>query len=135
MQAKLERSYRKANGNTVFVYSIAGSTAELSAFEEAQGEFFITDDTTGKPLWFSTRAYGDTVKVGISAKGSVYADLSEMEAAASLVQQFGGNLGQELARAAAAKLLGGVPANAPAPVAAPTAEPAVEETVQEQADF
>lgn len=120
MKIKLLRSYRSKNGNTVFVYSVAGTTAQLEAFKAAQGDNFREDTTTGTPLWFTTRCVGNVGTLIVTEKGKVVPDMSAFEQAASLAKQFGGNFGQELAKASVAALLGGnhpastaeVPANA-----------------------
>ena len=105
MEIKLERSYKSKVGNTVFVYSVSGTSQELTAFESAQGDNYRTDDKTGAPLWFTTRCVGDEGKLIITQNNKVVADMSAYEKAASLASQFGGNLGEELAKAAAAQLL------------------------------
>ena len=43
----------------------------------------------------------------ITSNGNVVADMSDFRKAESLASQYGGNLGQELAKASAASLLGG----------------------------
>ena len=118
MYAKYIRSYMSKKGNKVFVHSVHGTTAELEAFEEAQGEFHRTDEKTGVPLWFPTRFSGRQVDLIITQNGKIVPDTSKFDEADSLAKQYGGNLGQELARAAAANLLG---YNA-APTTAATAE-------------
>ncbi len=105
MNANLQRSYRSKNGNVTFVYAVTGSTADIEAFKKAQGEFHREDDH-GTPLWFTTKCIGDKGKLIITTKGNVVPDMSAYDKAASMAAQFGGNLGQELARQAAAALLG-----------------------------
>lgn len=116
------RSYKKRNKNNelvdVFVYHVTGSKEALAEYEKVQGEFLRTDEATGKHIFFSTRYVGDNAKLIITEKGNVVPDMSEYAKAHSLASQFGGNLGQELARNAAAKLMGGQPAT----VATPTTE-------------
>lgn len=107
MNIKLERSYKSKNGNTVFVYSVSGTSKDLAAFESAQGDNYRTDEETGAPLWFTTRCVGDEGKLIITQNNKVVPDMSAYEKAASLAAQFGGNLGEELAKAAAAQLLKG----------------------------
>jgi hypothetical protein len=106
MKIKFLRTYKK-NGNPVFVYEVNANQAEVEKLKEAQGDYFRLDEVTGKPLFFTTKNVGNTGKLIITAKGQVLADMSEYEAAASLVAQFGGNFGQELAKASVAKLMGG----------------------------
>lgn len=109
------RSYKK-NGKDIFVYHVTGSIEAIEKYKEIQGEFYREDETTKKALYFSTRYVGDNVKLLITEKGNVVPDMSEYAKAASLASQFGGNLGQELARNAAAKLMG-TPVNTSEPVA------------------
>lgn len=124
MKAKKLRSYKKPGKNpgdpaiTVFVYSVSGSKEQLEKFKTAQGDFHRVDED-GTPLWFTTRFAGDNAKLIITDRG-VIADMSEFDAAASLADQFGGNLGQELARAAANKLMGTHTEEVSAPVTKPT---------------
>lgn len=108
MKIKLIRSYRKLNKNgqptTVFVYGVDGTEEQLAAYKEAQGENFRESDD-GEPLWFSTRCVGDAGSLIVTSKGTYAPDMSAFDKAASLAAQYGGNLGQELARSAAASLL------------------------------
>jgi len=118
MKIKLIRSYKSKNGNTVFVYAVTGTPAQIEAYKAAQGDNFREDDK-GNALWFTTRCVGQTGTLIITEKGKVVPDMSAFEQAASLAKQYGGNLGAELAKAAASQLLGGnhgteEPASAPA---------------------
>ena len=107
MNVTLQRSYRsKKSGNVVFVYNVKGTQEELTQYEEIQGEHFTIDDKTSEPLWFTTRCIGDSGKLIITESGKIVADMSEFDAAASIAKQYGGDLGVELAKAAAQKLLG-----------------------------
>lgn len=106
MNVKQIRSYRNPNGNMVFVYSVSCNEKQLAEYKSAQGEYYReTEDKT--PLWFTSRSIGNTGKLIITSKNKVIADMSEFDQAASLASQYGGNLGQELAKHAAAKLMGG----------------------------
>lgn len=106
MKVKLSRSYKSKNGNTVFVYSVSGTPAQIEAYKAAQGDNYReTED--GTPLWFTTRCIGNAGTLIITEKGKVVPDMSAFEQAASLAKQYGGNFGQELARAAVANILGG----------------------------
>lgn len=109
MNVKLARSYRSKNGNNTFVYNVDGTPAQVEEFKTAQGDFYREDDKTGKPLWFTTRYIGNSGKLVITSKGKVVPDMSAFEQAASLAKQFGGNFGNELAKASVAKLLGNAP--------------------------
>jgi hypothetical protein len=106
MQAKLIRSYRSSKtGNTVFVYGVTGTKAEIASFQEIQGEFYVEDAVNG-PLWFTTKCVGQQCPLIITSNGRICADTSAFDQAASLAAQYGGNLGQEHARAAAQQLMG-----------------------------
>lgn len=117
MKIKLSRSYTSKQGNKVFVYSVSGTEAQLEEFEAAQGDNHRVDDKTGEPLWFTTRCVGNSGTLIITTNGKVVPDMSAFDQAASLAKQYGGNLGEELAKAAAAQLIGGG-----APVATPVAK-------------
>lgn len=107
MNVKLVRSYKSKQGNTVFVYAVTATGKDLEAFKTASGDFYREDEKTNQPLWFTTRCIGNTGKLVITAKGKIVPDMSAFEQAASLAKQYGGNLGNELAKAAASALLGG----------------------------
>jgi len=106
MKIKLERSYRSKNGNPTFVYGVSGSASDLSAYQDAQGEFYREDDN-GTPLWFTTRCVGQTGSLIITTNGNIVPDMSAFDQAASIATQYGGNFGQELAKQAAMSILGG----------------------------
>lgn len=118
MKIKLIRSYRKLNKNgqptTVFVYSVNGTDEQLAAYKEAVGVDNYRESDDGEPLWFSTRCVGDSGSLITTSKGTFAPDMSAFDKAASLAAQYGGNLGQELARNAAASLLSSSGSNAPA---------------------
>lgn len=99
--------YISRNGNETFRYKVSGSPDALAAYEDAQGQYYTVDDATGNVLWFTTRFCGDKATLIVSDKGKIYPDMTQFAKTASLAKQFGGNLGQELARAAASKLIGG----------------------------
>lgn len=125
MKATLSRSYKSSKGNTVFVYAVSGNPSELEAFATAQGDYHRVDEATGTPLWFTTRCIGQTGTLIITSNGKVVPDMSAFDQAASLAAQYGGNLGEQLAKAAAEALLGkGNPVTASAPVSQPTGDPA-----------
>ena len=114
LSVKLQRSYMSKNGNRTFTYSVTGSNAEMEAYREAQGEYYTEDKKTQQVLWFTTRCIGKTGTLIITDKGNIVPDMSEFDEAASLAQQYGGNLGEMLAREAAQRLLGGRRSSAPA---------------------
>jgi len=105
MKIKLERTYRSPKGNPVFVYSVTGSESDLAAYEEAQGEYYRTDDD-GQPLWFTTRCVGEVGTLIITSNGNIVPDMSKFDQAASLAAQYGGNFGEALAKMTAASILG-----------------------------
>jgi hypothetical protein len=105
MKVKLTRSYKSKNGNTVFVYTAAGTDSQVEAYKAAQGDNY-RESEDGTSLWFTTRCIGNTGTLVITEKGKVVPDMSAFEQAASLAKQYGGNFGQELARASVASLLG-----------------------------
>lgn len=130
LRGKYLQQYRhKVTKNLVYLYEVNGSATELEAFKEAQGKYYAESKENGKPLFFYWDFAGYTPELLISQSGKVFPDMSEYNNAASLAKQFGGDFGQEIARAAAMKLMGfpSAPtidapvANAPEPSAA--AEP------------
>lgn len=108
MQVKLTRSYRSQKGNTVFVYEVNGSEAQIEAYKAAQGKNYReTED--GIPLWFTVNCIGKRGELVITNAGKIVPDMSEFEQAASLVKQYGGNFGDILAQKLIGGLLGDVP--------------------------
>ena len=126
MKVSLMRSYRSKNGNATFVYGVKGNDADLQAFKAAQGDYY-REDEDGTALWFTTRCIGQTGSLIITTNGNVVPDMSAFDQAASLASQYGGNFGAELAKSAAAALLG-------TQASAPDAEPAKVES-KEDADL
>jgi len=116
MKIKLSRSYKKLNKKgeltTIFVYSVSGNDQQKEGFKTAQGDFY-REDEQGVPLWFSTRCVGNDGSLIITSAGKIVPDMSAFDQAASLAAQYGGNLGQELAKAAAGNLMGLSPISAP----------------------
>lgn len=117
MKIKLSRSYTSKNGNKVFVYTVLGTETQIAEYKSAMGENYREDDETGEALWFTTRCVGNSGSLIITKNNKVVADMSAFDQAASLAAQYGGNLGQELARAAASQLINSTPATVSAPVA------------------
>ena len=102
------RSYRsKSKGLPTFVYTVTGTAEQLAAYKEAQGTYYREDEENKAPLWFTTRCIGPQGKILITTNGNIVADMSEFDQAASLAAQYGGNLGTELARTSAQRLMGG----------------------------
>ena len=105
MKATYQRQHTSKNTNVqVFVYSVTGSPEELTKLREAQGVNHRTDKDSGADLWFTTRYAGDEAKLIITANNKVIADMSEFKKLDSLSKQFGGNLGEQIAKQAAALL-------------------------------
>lgn len=119
MNVKLLRSYKSQKGNTVFVYAVSGNAAQIEAYKAAQGDNY-REAEDGTPLWFTTRCIGNSGTLVITSKGKVVPDMSAYEQAASLASQFGGNFGQELAKASVAAILGNSNSNSVAPETAKT---------------
>ena len=113
MKIKLERSYRSKNGNPTFVYGVTGNASDLAAYKSAQGEFYREDETSGQPLWFTTRCVGQVGTLIITTNGNIVPDMSAFDQAASIAAQYGGNFGQELAKQAAVGILNGSKVSAP----------------------
>jgi hypothetical protein len=105
MKVELSRSYRSQKGNTVFVYTVKGTEAQIDAYKAAQGDNY-RETENGVSLWFTTRCIGNAGTLIITEKGKIVPDMSAFEQAASLAKQFGGNFGQELAKQAVANILG-----------------------------
>lgn len=123
MKVTLQRSYMSKNGNRTFTYAVTGSNAEMEAYKEAQGEYYTEDRKTQEVLWFTTKCIGKTGTLLITDKGNIVPDMSEFDEAASLAQQYGGNLGEMLAREAAQRLLGGRSLSSSKPAAKQPEEP------------
>ena len=107
LSVQMQRSYKSKNGNRTFVYTVSGKPSDIEAYREAQGEFYREDDKTNNPLWFTTKCIGKTGTLIITDNGNIVPDMSEYDEYASLAEQYGGNLGEMLAREAAQRLLGG----------------------------
>lgn len=114
MKIKFSRSYKKINKagvlQTVFVYKVSGSDEQLETFEKAMGDNY-RESEEGEALWFTTRFVGSSGDLLTTSSGNVAADMSRFDQAASLASQYGGNLGQELAKHAAATLMGNAVSN------------------------
>jgi len=105
--------YRNKRGTIVFRYAVKGTEAAMDAFEQAQGEYHVVDQDSGETLYFTPRFAGKNATLIVTDEGKVYVDMSELEQQASLISQFGGNLGQAMADAFARKLGGGSASSSP----------------------
>ena len=112
-------NYRNKKGTRVFRYAVKGSPDAISAYRDAQGEYFVEDAVSGEILYFTPRFAGKTATLIVTEEGKVYADMSELEEQASLIEQFGGNLGQAMADQFAKKLVTGGSASKATPQVAP----------------
>lgn len=124
MKATFTRTYvKKETGNNVFVHSVTfANEAEHEIFKTAQGtKNYRVDPKTGDVLWFSPRYHGETFDLIITSNNKVVADNASFAKAQSLAAQYGGNFGQELARASAQSLVAGL-VKGNAPVATPDAQ-------------
>lgn len=126
MNITFSRNYvKKETGNDVFVYVVTGTPEEMESFKTAQGPSnYRVDAKTGDVLWFNSRYVGETGKLIITSNNKVVADTSAFAKAKSLSAQYGGNFGQELARAAAQNLVSGLtkPTASATVSSAPTAD-------------
>ena len=95
---------------TVFKYEVSGTEAELAQYKEKQGDNYVQDDISGKPLWFSIRPVGQTVTLFVTRNsGRIVADTSEYDAVIALANDHKGTpIGEELARKAADMLFAGL---------------------------
>jgi hypothetical protein len=102
----LRQHASKTTGTQVFVYALKGTDADLQRVRDIQGDNHRTDKVTGVDLWFTTRYSGDNVKVIITDNDKIVPDLGDIKKMESLSKQFEGKLGEEIAKQAAAMLLG-----------------------------
>jgi hypothetical protein len=110
MNATFARNYvKQSTGNDVFVYSVSfANETEHESFKTTQGVQYRVDAKTGDVLWFSSRYHGEATALIITSNNKVVADTSAFAKAKSLAKQYGGDFGQELARASAQSLLAGL---------------------------
>lgn len=108
------RDYVSKNGNVTFVYSVDGSPENLAIYADAQGENLVTDDETGKNLYFTINYAGERATLLVNSdNGKCFPDMSEFRKQASLAKQFGAAVASQ---SALGKLFSGKPAEAPASV-------------------
>lgn len=106
LKGKYVDSYVNDKGTRVYRYKVTGTADALASYKVAQGEFYREDQDTGDVLFFTHRFTNDNIELGIAQKsGKVYVDNSEYEKIASQVAAYGGNFGQELAKAKIAELM------------------------------
>jgi len=121
LSVRFVRSYRSKNGNVTFVYAVSGSAENIESFRAIQSDYY-REDEKGQALWFTTRFIGAKGTLIVTQNNKLVPDMSAYDQAASLVQQYGGNFGTELAKAVVGGLLGGNSNTPEAPVSAPAPE-------------
>jgi hypothetical protein len=129
LKLKFKRSYKSQSGKTVFVYQVTGKPADLESYKEFCGDNLREDDTTGAPLYFTTKFAGESSMLAPNQDGTAfYVDRSEDDKINSLIEQHAGTaLGTALANAKAQELLNAMrKGSAPAPVAKQVEEKAPE---------
>jgi hypothetical protein len=111
-----------------FVYAIDCTAEEAAQIKAIKGVHYREGEPNtpeaGKPLWFSFDYFGEECIAKISKNNKIYADNTEMRKQASLVKQFGGDLGKSLADLAAAQLLGAKAPTQQAPISEPSSSAA-----------
>ena len=124
LKIQFQRSYRKAGktpgapSHLIFVYLVTGTAEQMTEFRDIQSAN-LREDEKGNPLFFTSRYAGETAMLTLNHSGTdYYVDNTEMDKQASLVAQFGGNLGQAIAMQIAAQATGRVQQPAPAAVPA-----------------
>lgn len=90
---------------TMFRYTVEGNKEEVAKYEQAVGEQYLRKDVvTGKPYWFTKRAVMDNTVLVVTDEDKIYADISELQKQASIVESMGGNLGVEMAKLIAVQI-------------------------------
>lgn len=73
---------RTVKSGTLHVYAVNGTKSDLASYEETQGEYFRTDDKTGKPTYFSRKYLGTNAALQLSENqesGEVYYQVIKSE--------------------------------------------------------
>ena len=90
LTAKLVSNYRKkVTGTLVFRFQVNGTAEEIQQYKDCMGDNLVLDNTTGKPLYFTTRYVSDNVKLLITSENKVVVDDTEVAKLQSLVQTYG----------------------------------------------
>jgi hypothetical protein len=93
LTAKLVGNYRKkVTGTLVFRFQVNGTNDEIEQYKSCMGDNLVLDDTTGKPLYFTTRYVSDNVKLLITSENKVVTDDTDIAKLQSLVQQYGADV-------------------------------------------
>jgi hypothetical protein len=117
LKAKFRNAFITKKGSKRFSFVIDPTVAtpeELEAFQASQGEYYSETDN-GEPLWYTPSFVADEVTLKFSAKGSVYADTSEIDKIVSFAKSQGIDLSAGLQE----KLLSAMLGKSSAPVKAP----------------
>jgi hypothetical protein len=124
LKLRFKRSYRSQSGKTVFTYQVTGKAGDLESYKEYCGDNLREDDSTGAPLYFTTKFAGENATLAPNQDGNAYyVDRSEEDKVNSLIEQHAGSaLGIALANAKAQELLNAMRKSTPAPVAKPVEE-------------
>ena len=133
MRANHTGEYRsKKSGNLVFTYVLDLTEEERLAYMEDKGEFYMEDDTTQKPLFFSNKFLGKQVPVVKTEAGKFILDGSMIEKAASIANSAGGAVADAIAKQLMVAL--GLDFGNSTAAAAPVTKPVAEKTTVEDAD-
>jgi hypothetical protein len=93
LTAKLVGNYRKkVTGTLVFRFQVNGTTDEIEQYKTIMGDNLVLDDTTGKPLYFTTRYVSDNIKLLVTSENKVVTDDTDIAKLQSLVQQYGADV-------------------------------------------
>jgi hypothetical protein len=124
LSASFLRSYVTTNKHgqktNMFVYRVTGTPAELSAFEEAQGEYYRTEPD-GTPVYISPKGYGKEASLLVlpateDRPARVVADNSDIAMAISMMEQYKGTAVYDaIAQQIAVRMFATAPPAAPAP--------------------
>lgn len=101
--AQFLSSYKKPavdagkSATTVFRFTVTGTESEMKEYKDIQGDNLRVDKETGKPLFFSTRFFGNRMKLIVTTNEStgeqrIIADDSELVKIQSLVDTFGADV-------------------------------------------
>jgi hypothetical protein len=106
MTARYVSTYISSTRTRMFLYTIVDASPEMIAkYKEIKAENY-QEDEDGNPLFHTSFSTDDEIKLIITKNGKVMEDRSEQERLMVKVKQFGGNLGDEMAKLTAAQLFG-----------------------------
>lgn len=93
LTAKLVGNYRKkVTGTLVFRFQVNGTAEEIEQYKTIMGDNLVLDETTGKPLYFTTRYVSDNVKLLVTSENKVVVDDTEIAKLQSLVETYGADV-------------------------------------------